>query len=338
LLLEIDDLHVTYNTIYGKLDAINGIKLYMEKGETVALIGESGSGKSTLGLAIVRLLPQNGKISQGSLMLDGNDVARMKNREVIAMRGREVFMVFQDPLNSLNPLKRVSTQVLEALRVRAKRDGKPFEEKEAIAEAVEKFRDVRLPDPESIINRYPHQLSGGQIQRVVIAMGLLLKPKLFIADEPTSALDVTIQAQVLKLLNDLKKEYEMSILFITHDITVAYTIADQFMVMYAGEVSELGPVSKVAKSPLHPYTQALIKSIPRKSRREGELVTIPGSPPNMLDLPQGCKFHSRCPYVMDICRTDNPGFVENDERRLRCWLYDPRFRREQLKETSVPAP
>jgi len=249
-------------------------------------------------------------------------VARMNNREAIAMRGREVFMVFQDPLNSLNPLKRVSTQVLEALKVRARRDGKPFEEREAIAEAVGKLGDVRLPDPESIFNRYPHQLSGGQIQRVVIAMGLLLKPKLFIADEPTSALDVTIQAQVLKLLNDLKKEYEMSILFITHDITVAYTIADQFMVMYAGEVSELGPVSKVTKSPLHPYTQALIKSIPRKSRREGELITIPGSPPNMLDLPQGCRFNPRCSHAMDVCRTDNPGFVENDGRKLRCWLYD----------------
>jgi peptide/nickel transport system ATP-binding protein len=212
--------------------------------------------------------------------------------------------------------------MLEALQIRYKREHKPFDESEAHKEAIEKMGDVRLPDPDVMIERYPHQLSGGQIQRVVIAMGLLLKPKLLIADEPTSALDVTIQAQVLKLMNDLKTDYGMSILFITHDISVAHTIADRFLVMYAGEVSEFGPSSKVLRNPLHPYAQALVSSIPTKSRSEGILKTIPGSPPNMLNPPAGCRFHPRCPMFMDKCATQVPSSVENDERLVRCWLYD----------------
>ncbi len=322
MLLQVEDLHVTYDTVYGTLNALNGVNLSIEEGETVALVGESGSGKSTLGLSIVRLLPPNGRYSKGSIVLNGKNVVSLSGSEVRRMRGTDVFMVFQDPLNTLNPVKRVSTQVLEALAVRAKKENKAFDEREGISEAIEKFKDVRLPDPEVLIHRYPHQLSGGQIQRVVIAIGLLLKPKLFIADEPTSALDVTIQAQVLKLLNSLKSEYKMSVIFITHDISVAYVIADRFAVLYGGEVSEIGEVSKVVKSPLHPYTKALIESIPKRSRKEGELVAIPGSPPNMLSPPTGCKFHPRCPYVMDVCRTENPPYTEADERTLRCWLYE----------------
>jgi peptide/nickel transport system ATP-binding protein len=212
-------------------------------------------------------------------------------------------------------------QLLEALRTRYKRDGKAFNEDEAGKEAIASLRDVRLSDPEVLIDRYPHQLSGGQIQRVVISMGLLLRPKLLIADEPTSALDVTIQAQVLKLMQELKKEHGMSIIFVTHDISVAHIIADRFMVMYAGEVAEVGPATQVVRKPLHPYTQALIGSIPKRSRHEGELVTIPGSPPNMLNPPPGCRFHPRCPHVMDVCRTESPHFTKQQETNLRCWLY-----------------
>ena len=311
-----------YTTIYGPLTALNGMDLDIDRGESVAVIGESGSGKSTLGLSIVKLLPGNATYTGGRVVLDGKDVVKMSRREAVSMRGTEVFMIFQDPLNTLNPVKRVSVQMLEALQTRYAREGKSFDEDEARGEAVERMKDVRLPDAASMINRYPHELSGGQIQRVVIAMGLLLKPKLLIADEPTSALDVTVQAQVIKLMNELREERGMAVLFITHDISVAYAVADRFVVMYAGEVSELGPTQKVIQSPLHPYSQALIASIPAKSRKEGRLDSIPGSPPNMLDPPAGCRFHPRCQYAMDVCRTTEPKVTEKDERKLRCWLYE----------------
>jgi peptide/nickel transport system ATP-binding protein len=322
LLLRVQDLHVTYRTIYGPLEALNGVSFEMEEQESVALVGESGSGKSTLGLSIVKLLPPNASYTGGSIRMAEREVTSMSQREAVSIRGSEVFMIFQDPLNSLNPVKRVEAQLLEALRTRYSREGKHFDEEEARKEAKERLIDVRLPDPEVIMERYPHQLSGGQIQRVVIAMGLLFRPKLLIADEPTSALDVTIQAQVLKLMNELKQERRMSILFITHDISVAYAIGDRFFVMYAGEVSELGPAERVVGDPKHPYTKALIASIPRKSRKEGEMVVIPGSPPNMLDPPPGCRFHPRCPYVMEKCRTESPPERVVDERLLRCWLYE----------------
>jgi peptide/nickel transport system ATP-binding protein len=321
LLLDVKGLKITYGTVYGKLEAVRSLDISVDKGESVAIVGESGCGKSTLGLAIARLLPPNATY-EGSVVLDGKDVFKLNKRDVRLYRGTDTFMIFQDPLNSLNPVKRVDTQILEALAIKDRREGKSFDEEAAYKETVQGLAAVRLPDPEVIMRRYPHQLSGGQIQRIVIAIALIMKPKLLIADEPTSALDVTIQAQVMKLINDLKKEYGMSVLFITHDMSVAYNIADRFLVMYAGELSELGPVQKVVKEPLHPYTVALVNSIPAKSRREGNLIAIPGSPPNMITPPTGCRFHPRCPKVMEICKTDNPGYADVDERILRCHLYD----------------
>jgi peptide/nickel transport system ATP-binding protein len=321
LLLDVKGLQVNYRTIYGNLEAVRSLDFGVERGESIAIVGESGCGKSTLGLAIVRLLPPNASY-EGSVMLDGKDVLKLKSSEIRMVRGTDVFMIFQDPLNSLNPVKRVSTQLIEALAIRQKRAGRTFDETEIYKDIVEGLTNVRMPDPEVILERYPHQLSGGQIQRVVIAMALLMKPKLLIADEPTSALDVTIQAQVIKLINELKKEYGMAVLFITHDMAVAYTVANKFIVMYAGELSEAGPVNKVVKFPLHPYTTALVNSIPAKSRSQGDLTAIPGSPPNMLSPPPGCRFNPRCPKVMDVCRVENPKYVENDERILRCHLYD----------------
>jgi len=320
LLLDVGELKVNYGTVYGNLEAVKGLNFSVDKGESVAIVGESGCGKSTLGLAIVRLLPPNATYD-GRIVLDGKDVLKLKKNEVRMIRGTDVFMIFQDPLNSLNPVKRVSAQLMEALAIKQRRAGTSLDEKVAIKEMIEGLTSVRMPDPEVILQRYPHQLSGGQIQRVVIAMALLMKPKLLIADEPTSAVDVTIQAQVIKLINELKKEYGMSVLFITHDMAVAYTVADRFLVMYAGELSEAGPVNKVVKSPLHPYTMALVNSIPTKSRNEGQLNAIPGSPPNMLSPPLGCRFHPRCPRVMDVCKTNDPGNTEMDERTLRCHLY-----------------
>jgi len=317
----VKELKVTYGTVYGRLEAVRSLNFSVGMGENVAIVGESGCGKSTLGLAIVRLLPPNAK-ADGSVVLDGKDILKLKGDEVRRIRGTEVFMIFQDPLNSLNPVKRVSAQMQEALAIKQRRAGMSLDEKAARRDMIEGLTSVRMPDPEVILQRYPHELSGGQIQRVVIAMALLMKPKLLIADEPTSAVDVTIQAQVIKLINELKGEYGMSVLFITHDMAVAYTVADRFLVMYAGELSESGPVNKVVKEPLHPYTKALVSSIPTRSRSQGELSAIPGSPPNMLSPPSGCRFHPRCPRVMDVCRTADPGRTEKDERTLRCHLYD----------------
>jgi peptide/nickel transport system ATP-binding protein len=320
-IISVENLAISYRTVYGTLKALNGVNLSVARGESVAIVGESGCGKSTLGLATVHLLPLNATYTGGRLMLDGRDVATMNRQEVISMRGSTAFMIFQDPLNSLNPVKRVDAQMLEAIRSRSKHEKQSFKEDEARKEAVEKLEDVRMPDPEVIIRRYPYQLSGGQIQRVVIAMGLLMRPKLMIADEPTSALDVTVQAQVLKLMRDLQREYQMSIIFITHDINVAYNICDRMVVMYAGEVVESGDSGKITKKPLHPYSQALINSIPRTTKDMGRLTTISGAPPNMLNPPNGCRFHPRCPYVMDVCKTNSPPQTEKQEELVRCFLY-----------------
>jgi peptide/nickel transport system ATP-binding protein len=321
-ILSVENLAITYRTVYGPIRALNGVNFSVARGESVSIVGESGCGKSTLGLATVRLLPLNAAYSGGRLLLDGKDVTKMNNREVLAMRGTTAFMIFQDPLNTLNPVKRIDAQMLEAIRSREKHEHKSFNEEEALKEAVDKLEDVRMPDPGSIIRRYPHQLSGGQIQRVVIAMGLLMRPKLMIADEPTSALDVTVQAQVLKLLRDLQREYNMSIIFITHDINVAYSICDRMIVMYAGEVVESGDSDKITKDALHPYSQALIRSVPRTTKDQGRLTAISGALPNMISPPSGCRFHPRCPSVMDICKTKSPPVTEKDGDLVRCFLYN----------------
>ncbi|HXW37351.1 MAG TPA: ABC transporter ATP-binding protein [Nitrososphaerales archaeon] len=320
-IISVENLAVTYRTVYGTLKALDGIDLSVARGESVSIVGESGCGKSTLGLATVRLLPQNARYAAGRLMLDGNDVAMMSDREVLAMRGTTAFMIFQDPLNTLNPVKRIDVQMLEAIRSRCKHERTAFSETDALKEAVDKLGDIRMPDPDSIIRRYPHQLSGGQIQRIVIAMGLLMRPKLMIADEPTSALDVTVQAQVLKLMRELQREYNMSIIFITHDINVAYGICDRMVVMYAGQVVEEGTSDVVTRKALHPYSQALIQSVPKATKEEGRLTAIAGAPPNMLNPPKGCRFHPRCPYVMEVCRERAPPEVEKDGDAARCFLY-----------------
>ena len=320
-IVDVRELSVEYRTVYGNLKALNAIDFKIKRGESVAIVGESGSGKSTLGLSIVRLLAPNAMYASGSLILDGKDVTKLSTREIAAMRGSTAFMIFQDPLNTLNPVKRVDVQMLEAIRSRNKYEGKPFNEEDAYAEAVQKMKDVRMPDAESIITRYPHMLSGGQIQRVVIAMGLVMRPKLLIADEPTSALDVTIQAQVLDLMRELQSKYQMSIMFITHDINIAHNISERMVVMYAGEVSESSPTDKIVKNALHPYSQALIGSIPTITKNQGKLNAIAGSAPNMFSPPDGCRFHPRCPHVMQVCTNQSPKQVTQDESEVRCFLY-----------------
>jgi peptide/nickel transport system ATP-binding protein len=320
-IVRVENLTISYKTVYGNLKALNAINFNIKRGESVAIVGESGSGKSTLGLAMIRLLAPNAVYEGGSIFVDGKDVLKLSTSAVNRLRGTTAFMIFQDPLNTLNPVKRVELQMLEAVRSRCKHTGEPFVESDAMEESVQRLRDVRMPDAESIIRRYPHQLSGGQIQRVVIAMGLLMKPKVMIADEPTSALDVTVQAQVLDLMRELQKDYGMSIIFITHDINVAHSISERMVVMYAGEISESSPSDVIVKNALHPYSQALISSIPTTTKSQGKLNAISGSPPDMFSPPKGCRFHPRCPHVMQICTVQSPGITQKDGSQVRCFLY-----------------
>jgi peptide/nickel transport system ATP-binding protein len=327
MLLDVQGLSVSYKTERGIVRALNSVNFSVEEKESIALVGESGSGKSTLGISIVRLLPANGSYTGGDILLNGKSVLGMNDQEVRAIRGRIVFMVFQDPLNSLNPVKKVGDQILEALRLKGMRPDQDRQMDQS--EVVQAFKDVRIPDPDIILQRYPHELSGGQIQRVIIAMGLLMKPKLLIADEPTSAVDVTLQAQILKLLNDLKEEYGLSVIFITHDISVAYNVADKIAVMYAGNLVELGPTESVIKSSLHPYTKGLISCIPAGSKNQGLLNTVPGTPPNLMHPPSGCRYHPRCPYVMEICKSQDPELLPVENSKVACWLYSTQAKPQQ---------
>ncbi|ABW02153.1 ABC transporter ATP-binding protein [Caldivirga maquilingensis] len=319
-LLEVKDLSVTYRTPFGTVKALDDVSFTLNEGEAIAVVGESGSGKSTLALAISRLLPPNARF-RGSIIFEGVDLARLSPSELRVIRGTGIFMVFQEPANSLNPVYRIKDQLMEAVRIRRLRSNEPFDEGEALKEIISTLRDVRMPDPEIIIERYPHQLSGGQIQRIMIAMGLLMRPKLYIADEPTSALDVTVQAQILKLLKDLKNEYNLSIIFITHDLAVASIIGDKVMVMYAGQIVEEGLMSDVITKPYHPYTQGLLSSLPRISKYEGKLPIISGAVPSLINPPSGCRFHPRCPYATDTCIKVMPQLKNVENRRVRCHLY-----------------
>ena len=319
--MRIKNLDVIYNTVAGTYKVIDNLNLDIEQGQFVSLVGESASGKSTLGQVISGMLPPVGK-STGQVILNDTNILGLSEREMTDLRGTTVFMIFQNPLNSLNPVKRIGVQLLEALSIRSERDKKELSYEESRKEVIEAMLSLRLPDPEKLLMRYPHELSGGQIQRVVICMALLLKPKLLIADEPTTALDVTIQAQVVKLLRALNKETNMSIIFITHDVGLAYVLSDKMLVFYAGRVMENGKTTEIVKKPMHPYTSGLIASIPAFPKASGKLYSIPGSPPSYLKLPTGCKFNPRCKFVFEKCYNVEPDYVTNSGRELRCWLYE----------------
>lgn len=321
MLLSIKNLDVSYNTVAGRYKVIDNLNLDIQEGEFISLVGESASGKSTLGQVISGMLPSVGKAT-GSVLLNDMNILELSERDMTQIRGTTVFMIFQNPLNSLNPVKRIGDQLLEALAIRNGRNNKDLSYEESKKEVLDAMTSLRLPDPEKLMIRYPHELSGGQIQRVVICMALLLKPKLLIADEPTTALDVTIQAQVVRLLRDLNKETNMSIIFITHDVGLAYVLSDKMLVFYAGRVMEKGITVDIVKKPMHPYTSGLIASIPASPKKTGKLYSIPGSPPSYLSLPDGCKFNPRCKFVFDKCYHNEPDYVMNSGREIRCWLYE----------------
>ena len=292
-LLKITDLEVTFTSSTGVVPAVRGANLTIYPGQTVAIVGESGSGKTMTALSLMGLLPQGGKVSSGSIILDGQDLTKMPLHLKRKMRGTKVGMIFQDPLTSLNPTMKIGLQVCEPLRVHEK-----LSKKEALERAVEILKRVGMPRPEVVINNYPHQLSGGMRQRVMIAMALVCKPRILIADEPTTALDVTTQMQILDLIDELRDEYQMGVILITHDLGVVAGHTDRVAVMYLGKIVEIGDIDEIFEAPAHPYTQALLSAIPipdpAKERGRSRIV-LEGDMPSPANPPSGCRFRTRCP-------------------------------------------
>lgn len=312
--LEVNNLKVYYRTLAGVVRAVDDVSLSVGEGEVLGLAGESGCGKSTLGYALLGLVPPPGRIEDGKIIIDGTDITKLGESELRKVRWNKVSMIFQGAMNVLNPVYTVERQLTEVLTVH-----KGLTRGEAIKVVADALKQVGL-NPE-LMRRYPHELSGGMKQRVVIAMALLLKPKLVIADEPTTALDVVIQAQIMNLLKKIKLEEKMSMIFITHDLSLIAEISDRIAIMYAGKIAEIGPSEEIFNDPKHPYTQGLLKSIPRLRSKE-KITWIPGVPPDLRRPPTGCRFNPRCPYVMEVCRREEPPTIKLGENHyVSCWLH-----------------
>lgn len=316
-LLEISDLKTHFFTDDGVVKAVDGVSFSLEKKESFGLVGESGCGKSITALSIIRLIPNPpGKIVGGSILLEGEDLVNKSEREMQKIRGKDISMIFQEPMTSLDPLFTIGDELIEVLMLHQNLD-----RKEAMKKSIEMLKVVGIPEAEKRIKEYPHQLSGGMRQRAMIAMALSCNPKLLIADEPTTALDVTIQAQILRLIEDLKDDFSTAVLLITHDLGVVAETCKNVAVMYAGKIVEQGSVENIFENPLHPYTVGLNNAIPRLDVDKKRLQIIKGNVPNLIDLPKGCKFYPRCPYVMDICRTAEPPLEKKENGHLsRCYL------------------
>ncbi len=310
-LLSVSDLEVEFRTSAGPVRAVNGISFDIAAGETIGLVGESGSGKSVTSRAIMGLLPPKTSAVRGSITLNGDQLVGLSEKRYRKVRGERVAMVFQDPLTALNPLYRAGEQVAEALRFHF-----GISKADASARTRELFADVGLPDPEGVVAKYPHELSGGMRQRVLIAMALACEPQLLIADEPTTALDVTIQAQILELLRDLVRVRGMALLLITHDLGVVRELCERTIVLYAGRIAEVAPVESLFAAPHHPYTAGLAASNPQIASRRARLPQIPGGPPNPANVPPGCPFSPRCPAAVDRCRAEVPPLVPTTGGRL----------------------
>ena len=314
-LLAVEDLAVSFQTTRGRLNVLDGVGFSIAKGEVLGVVGESGSGKSVTALAIMRLLGEQGSIDRGRVVLEGRDLAALGEREMLSIRGRDMAMIFQEPMTSLNPVYTVGFQIAEVLVAHL-----GLSRAEAMARAVDQMKAVAIPAAEDRVRHYPHQMSGGMRQRVMIAMAMACSPRLLIADEPTTALDVTIQAQILDLMRALRRRTQAAIMLITHDMGVIAALADRVIVMYAGEVVEEAPVEALFAMPLHPYTRLLRRSIPSAREKRPRLHVIPGAMASPAALPTGCRFHPRCPDAIDRCRRDRPALeTAGDRRRVRCF-------------------
>jgi len=316
-LLEVRNLRVDFPTRRGTLIAVDDVSFEIKAGEVLGVVGESGAGKSLTGAAIIGLLEPPGRISGGEVRLAGKRIDNLAQEQIRQIRGREIGMVFQDPLTSLNPLFRVGEQLIETLQTHADLD-----EKSARKQAIDWLAEVGIPSPEVRIDQYPHQFSGGMRQRVVIALALCANPKLIIADEPTTALDVSIQAQIISVLKRLCREHGTAVMLITHDMGVIAETADRVAVMYAGRLVEIGEARKVIQNAKHPYTLGLMGSIPTIGDTEEELRQIQGSMPRLAEIPEGCAFNPRCPNVSDRCRKNRPELQPVDESSVACWLFE----------------
>jgi peptide/nickel transport system ATP-binding protein len=317
-LLEIRNLGVHYITARGARvnRAVDEVSLSLDAGETLGIVGESGSGKTTLALSLLRLLPTAARIVSGEVIFEGRDLLTLSDKEMRKVRGQRIAMILQDPLASLNPLFTIGNQVAEPLRVH-----EHASRKSAWARACELLRSVKIPAPEARVKEYPHQMSGGMRQRIVGAIGISCEPRLLIADEPTTSLDLTIQAQYLNLLRELQQAHGLALIFITHNLGIVAKMCDRVAVMYAGRMVEAGPVKEIFDAPAHPYTRALLESIPRMGDSRRRLTAIDGQPPDLAALPTGCAFHPRCPDVMDRCREEAPPDVTVSPTHFgRCWL------------------
>ena len=319
-LIEVKKLVTQFSGKNGTVTAVDGVSFSIKKGKTLGVVGESGCGKSVTSMSILRLIPSHsGKIASGEILFKGKDLTQITDKEMRQIRGNEIAMIFQDSMTGLNPVMTVGKQLVETITAHT-----TMEKKEAWEKAEEMLMKVGIPSPGQRLKEYPHQLSGGMRQRVMIAMALSCNAALFIADEPTTALDVTIQAQILELMRELKEKENKSIMLITHDMGVVAEMADYVMVMYAGKEMEYGGVKKIFREPLHPYTQGLLMSIPRLDQDSSErLFNIPGSVPDLNDMPKGCRFCTRCNFACDKCFEQEPDLYEVGDQKVRCWKYAP---------------
>jgi len=314
-LLKIEDLYVNFRTLWGVAKVLNGVNLTVKEREIFGLVGETGCGKSVTSMTMLKLLPPNAEVS-GEIIFKGEDLLKKSEEEMRKIRGKEISMIFQDPMTSLNPLFKIKDQMIDIITLHNNVSKKDAEER-----AKELLVAVGLPDPERILNSYPHELSGGMRQRVIIAMALSSNPSLLIADEPTTALDVTIQKQILELILRLKEEYGFSVLLITHDLGVVAEVCDRVGVMYAGNIVEIASIEELFRNPLHPYTQGLLSVVP-DPRYKKPLKPLRGSVPSLLNPPTGCRFHPRCEYASEICKQEKPRLVESSPNHfIACHLY-----------------
>lgn len=317
-LLQVENLETKFRTADGKLPAVRNISFSVDKEETLCIVGESGSGKSITSLSIMGLLPPNGEISRGSIFLDDNNLTEKTEEEMEQLRGNTLSMIFQEPMTALNPVLTIGYQLREPLTIHKK-----MSKKEANKKSIELLDKVGIPNPKEKLAQYPHELSGGMRQRVMISIALACEPSLLVADEPTTALDVTIQAQILDLMNELKAQIGMGVVFVTHDMGVVAEIADRVMVMYAGEVVEIADVESIFEDPQHPYTKGLLDSVPDVDDETQELQVIQGSMPGLDEEISGCRFHPRCPYAMETCKQKEPPLFEvTSDHSSKCWLQE----------------
>lgn len=322
-LLEVKDLKTYFYTDEGVVKSVDGVSFSVDKGETLGVVGESGCGKSITSMSIMQLIGKPGKIVNGEIDFKGENLLNKDKEEMRKIRGKEIAMIFQEPMTSLNPVYTVGQQIMEAVLIH-----EDMTKEQARERAIQMLDLVKIPDAEKRLNSYPHEFSGGMRQRVMIAMALSCNPEFLICDEPTTALDVTIQAQILNLINELKEKTGTAVMMITHDLGVISEVADNVMVMYAGQVVEYTDVDTVFEKPLHPYTQGLISCIPKLGGQEEKLSTIKGMVPSFNDMPEDCLFCPRCEYAKDICRKERPELVDLDGHQVRCFKYTDRWEEE----------